>query len=47
MVASKLNFNGRVSSMCNKAGRQLIDLQRIKGPLDYASPLSVYKNFVL
>ena len=44
---NKLNFNSHVSSMCNKAGRQLNVLQRLKGSLDYASRLSIYKSFIM
>ena len=43
----KLNFNSHVSSRCNKAGRQLNVLQRLKGSLDYASRLSIYKSFIM
>ena len=31
--------------MCNKSGRQLHVLQRLKGSLDYSSRLSIYKSF--
>ena len=44
---NKLNFNSHVSSMCNKAGRQLNVLQRLKGSLDYTSQLSIYKSFIM
>ena len=43
-IDDKLNFNSHVSNMCNKAGRQLNVLQRLKGSLDYASRLSIYKS---
>ena len=43
----KLNSNSHVSNMCNKAGRQLNVLQRLKGSLDYASRLSIYKGFIM
>ena len=33
--------------MCNKAGRQSNVLQRLKGSLDYASRLSIYKSFIM
>ena len=33
--------------MCNKAGRQLNVLQRLKGSLDYSSKLSIYNNFIM
>ena len=46
-IDSKLNVNSHVSSMCNKAGRQLNVLQRLNGSLDYASRLSVYKRFIM
>ena len=41
-IDSKFNLNSHVSSMCNKAGRQLNVLQRLKGSLDYASRLYIY-----
>ena len=34
-IDSQLNFNVHVSNMCNKAGRQLNVLQRLKGSLDF------------
>ena len=40
-IDSQLNFNVHVSNMCNKAGRQLNVLQRLKGSLDYSSRLSI------
>ena len=43
----KLNLNSHISNMCNKAGRQLNVLQRLKGSLDYASRLSIYKSFIM
>ena len=46
-IDDKLNFNSHVSNMCNKAGRQLNVLQRLRGSLDYASRLSIYKSFVM
>ena len=46
-IDDKLNFNSHVSNMCNKAGRQLNVFQRLKGPLDYASRLSIYKSFIM
>ena len=46
-IDDKLNFNSHVSNMCNKAGRQLNVLQRLKGSLDYASRLSIYKSFIM
>ena len=46
-IDNKLNFNSHVSSMCNKAGRQLNVLQRLKGSLDDASRLSIYKSFIM
>ena len=46
-IDDKLHFNSHVSNMCNKAGRQLNVLQRLKGSLDYASRLSIYKNFIM
>ena len=46
-IDDKLNFNSHDSNMCNKAGRQLNVLQRLKGSLDYASRLSIYKSFIM
>ena len=46
-IDDKLNFNSHVSNMCNKAGRQLNVLQRLKGSLDWASRLSIYKSFIM
>ena len=46
-IDDKLNFNSHVSNMFNKAGRQLNVLQRLKGSLDYASRLSLYKSFIM
>ena len=46
-IDDKLNFNSHVSNMCNKAGRQLNILQRLKGSLGYASRLSIYKSFIM
>ena len=46
-IDSQLNFNVHVSNMCNKAGRQLNVLQRLKGSLDYSSRLSIYKSFIM
>ena len=34
-IDNKLNFNSHVSSMCNKAGRQLNVLQRLKGSFKF------------
>ena len=33
-IDDRLTFDGHVSNMCNKAGRQLNALQRLKGSLD-------------
>ena len=46
-IDNKLNFNSHVSGMCYKAGRQLNVLQRLKGSLDYASRLSIYKSYIM
>ena len=46
-IDSQLNLNVHVSNMCNKAGRQLNVLQRLKGSLIYSSWLSIYKSFVM
>ena len=46
-IDDKLNFNSHVSNICNKAGRQLNVLQHLKGALDYASRLSIYKSVIM
>ena len=46
-IDDKFNFNSHVSNMCNKAGRQLNVLQRLKGCLDCTSRLSIYKSFIM
>ena len=46
-IDDKLNFDSHVSNMCNKTGRQLNVLQRLKGSLDYTSLLSIYKSFIM
>ena len=46
-IDNKLNFKSHVSGMYNKAGRQLNVLQRLKGSLDYASRLSIYKSLIM
>ena len=46
-IDSQLNFNVHVSNMCNKAGRQLNVLQRLKGSLDYSIRLSIYKGVIM
>ena len=46
-IDDKLNFNSHLSNICNKAGRQLDVLKRLKGFLDYASRLSIYKSFIM
>ena len=46
-IANKLNFNSHVSSMCNRAGRQLNVLQRLKDSLVYASRLSINESFIM
>ena len=46
-IDSQLNFNVHVSNMCNKAGRQLNVLQRLKGSLDCSSRCSIYKSFIM
>ena len=46
-IDDKLNFNSKVSNMCNKAGRQLNVLQWLKDSLDYASRLSMYNSFIM
>ena len=46
-IDSQLNLNVYVSNMCNKTGRQLNVLQRLKDSLDYSSRLSIYKIFIM
>ena len=46
-IDDKLHFNSHVSNMCNKAGRQLDVLQRLKGSLDYTSRLSIYRSIIM
>ena len=41
-IDSQLNLNVYVSNMCNKTGRQLNVLQRLKDSLYYSSRLSIY-----
>ena len=46
-INDKLNLYSHVSNVCNKTVRQLYVLQRLKGSLDYASRLSIYKSFIM
>ena len=46
-IDDRLTFDGHVSNMCNKAGRQLNALQRLKGSLDKNSRMAIYKNFIM
>ena len=46
-IDDNLNFKSHASKMCNKASRQLNVLQQLKGSLDYASRLSIYKSFIM
>ena len=46
-IDNGLKFDKHISNLCEKAGRQLNVLQRLKGSLDYASRLSIYKSFIM
>ena len=46
-IDDRLTFDGHVSNMCNKAGRQLNALQRLKGSLDKNSRMAIYKSFIM
>ena len=46
-IDNRLIFDGHVSSMCIKAGKQLNALQRLKGSLDRDSRMAIYKSFIM
>ena len=46
-IDDRLTFDGHVSNMCIKAGRQLNALQRLKGSLDQDSHMAIYKSFIM
>ena len=46
-IDDRLTFDGHVSNMCIKAGRQLNALQRLKGSLDRNSRMAIYKSFIM
>ena len=46
-IDDRLTFDGHVSNMCIKAGRQLNALQRLKGSLDENSRMAIYKSFIM
>ena len=46
-IDNRLTFDGHVSSMCIKAGKQLNTLQRLKGYLDQDSRMAIYKSFIM
>ena len=46
-IDDRLTFDGHVSNMCDKAGRQLNALQRLKGSLDKNSRMAKYKSFIM
>ena len=46
-IDNRLTFDGHVSSMCIKAGKQLNVLQRLKGSLDLDSRMAIYKSFIM
>ena len=46
-IDDRLTFDGHVSNMCIKAGRQLNALQRLKGSLDKNSRMVIYKSFIM
>ena len=46
-IDDKLTFDGHISNICIKAGRQLDILQRLKGSLDQDSRMAIYKSFIM
>ena len=46
-IDDRLTFDGHVSNMCIKAGRQLNALQRLKGSLDQDSRMAIYKSYIM
>ena len=43
----RLMFDGHISNMCIKAGRQLNALHRLKGSLDQDNRMAIYKSFIM
>ena len=46
-IDDRVTFDGHISNMCIKAGRQLNALQRLKGSLDQDSRMAIYKSFIM
>ena len=46
-IDHRLTFDGHVSNMFIKAGRQLTALQRLKGSLEQDSHMAIYKSFII
>ena len=46
-IDDRLTFDGHISNMCIKAGRQLNVLQRLKDSLDQDSRMAIYKSFIM
>ena len=46
-IDAGLTFDGHVSNMCIKAGKQLNAFQRLKGSLDQDSRMAIYKTFIM
>ena len=46
-IDDRLTFDGHISNMCIKAGRQVNALQRLKGSLDQDSRMAIYKSFIM
>ena len=46
-IDDRITFDGHISNMCIKAGRQLNVLQRLKGSLDQDSRMAIYKSFIM
>ena len=46
-IDDRLTFDGHISNMCIKAGRQLNVLQRLRGSLDQDSRMAIYKSFIM
>ena len=46
-IDDRLTFDGHISNMRIKAGRQLNALQRLKGSLNQNSRMAIYKRFIM
>ena len=46
-IDDRLTFDGHISNMCIKAGKQLKVLQRLRGSLDQDSRMAIYKSFIM